>query len=155
VAFAYGVRDDERTIWHQACWGKGGPQHEVHAHWRRGGLTVVACTAAVPPKEEEVPVPQGPAIIVSPGEEIPPEEEEVLAPPFHGPIRGRSPTGHPCHGLARGRGGPSPPITVPPDGRGCLVGVPPLVSSLPFFFFSKTQEIHLILFSHKHGRFVG
>jgi hypothetical protein len=82
VAFAYGIRDDERTIWHQACWGKGGPQHEAHAHWRRGGLTVVARTAAVLPKEEEVPVPQGPAIIVSPGEEVPPEEEEVLAPPF-------------------------------------------------------------------------
>jgi hypothetical protein len=55
-----------------------------------------------------------------------------------------------------------------PEGRGCLVvvndngldrddegPVPPLVSSLCFFFFSKMQEIVLALFSHEHGRFVG
>jgi hypothetical protein len=33
--------------------------------------------------------------------------------------------------------------------------VPPLVSSSPFYFFSKMQEILLTLFSHKRGRFIG
>jgi hypothetical protein len=53
-----------------------------------------------------------------------------------------------------------PSIMVPLKGRGCLVAVddnglvPPLVSSSPFFF-SKTQEILLVHFSHKCCRFVG
>jgi hypothetical protein len=85
------------------------------------------------PLEEEVL--QGPTVAV------PSEEEEVPAPP--------------------------PPTAVPSEGRGCLIVtvddkgaddeglVLPLVSSSPFFFSSKTQEIHLSLLSHKRGRFVG
>jgi hypothetical protein len=46
-------------------------------------------------------------------------------------------------------------VAVPLEGRGCLVPVPALVSSSPFFFLSKTQKILLALFSHKCGRFVG
>jgi hypothetical protein len=38
-------------------------------------------TTAVLPEEEEVPVPQGPVVVVPPGEEVPLEEEEVPAPP--------------------------------------------------------------------------
>jgi hypothetical protein len=37
-------------------------------------------TIAVPPEEEEVPVPHGPSIVVPPEEEVPLEEEEVPAP---------------------------------------------------------------------------
>jgi hypothetical protein len=40
VVFANDVRDDERTIWCHARWGRGGPQHEAHACWGRGGLAV-------------------------------------------------------------------------------------------------------------------
>jgi hypothetical protein len=36
--------------------------------------------AVVPPKEEEVPVPQGPSVTVPPKEEVPPEEQEFLGP---------------------------------------------------------------------------
>jgi hypothetical protein len=46
-------------------------------------------------------------------------------------------------------------LTDLPEGRGCLVPIPTMVSSSPFFFFSKMQEILLAFFSHKHGRFVG
>jgi hypothetical protein len=41
---------------------------------------------------------------------VPPKEEEVPAAPL---------------------------VTVPPEGRGCLVRVPAMVSFLPFFFFLK------------------
>jgi hypothetical protein len=37
-------------------------------------------TAAVPPEEEEVPVPQGPSVVISPEEEVTPKEEEFPAP---------------------------------------------------------------------------
>jgi hypothetical protein len=37
-------------------------------------------TATVPPEEEEVPVLQGPSVVVPLEEEVPPEEEEFLAP---------------------------------------------------------------------------
>jgi hypothetical protein len=92
----------------------------------------------------------------------------LLWSPCHGATRGRSPAGPHCRSPIRGRGGPSPPPTaVPSEGRGCLIVtvdvkgaddeglVLPLVSSSPFFFSSKTQEIDLSLLSHKRGRFVG
>jgi hypothetical protein len=102
-------------------------------------------TDAVPPDEEEVPVPQGPSVVVPLGEEVPSEEEEVPAPlsqsrhraPCRGPAGGRGGPSPPCCGPTGGRGGPSPLIMVPLEGWGCLVSVPPLVSSSPFFFFLK------------------
>jgi hypothetical protein len=78
--------------------------------------------------EEEVSLLQPIIVAVSPEEEdapvpqglrrLPPEEEEV----------------------------PTPLVVVSLEGRGCLVPVSPLVSSLPFFFFSKMQDIFLALF---------
>jgi hypothetical protein len=107
----------------------------VHACWGRG-LAIIAHHYCGPlvmvPLEEEVL--QGPTVAV------PSEEEEVPTPP---------------------------PTAVPSEGRGCLIVtvddkgtddeglVLPLVSSSPFFFSSKTQEIDLSLLSHKRGRFVG
>jgi hypothetical protein len=89
-------------------------------------------TVAPPPEEEDVPVLQGTSVVVSPEEEGPPEEEGFLAPAV------MVPQGPPIIGLTGGRGGPSSPlVTVPPEGRGCLVPVPAMVSSSPFFFFSK------------------
>jgi hypothetical protein len=38
-------------------------------------------TVVVPSEEEEVPVLQGPAIVVPPEEEVMPEEEEIPSPP--------------------------------------------------------------------------
>jgi hypothetical protein len=38
VIFVDDIRYDERTIWHHAHWGSGGPQHKEHARWERGGL---------------------------------------------------------------------------------------------------------------------
>jgi hypothetical protein len=117
-------------------------------------------TVAVPSELEEVPVPQGPTIVV------PPEEEDVPVslrppPPHRGHAGGRSPTRPRYHGLARGRGGPSPtdpPIMVPSKGRGCLVVVDdkvrddeghilPLVSSSPFFFSQKCRRFFSPFFS--------
>jgi hypothetical protein len=66
-------------------------------------------TTAVPLDEEDVPVTHGLHQLPlerPPPVTVPPEEEEVLASL----------------------------VTVPSEGRGCLVPVPPLVSSLPFFF---------------------
>jgi hypothetical protein len=80
-------------------------------------------------------------------------------PPHRVPIKGRCPIGAHYHGPTGGRGGASPPIAAPPEGRGCLIvavllegrgclivmvddkgpddegPIPSLVSSLPFFFF--------------------
>jgi hypothetical protein len=107
-------------------------------------------TAAVPPEEDEVAVPQGPSIAVPPEEEVPPKEEEFPAPA----IAVLQPP--PSHGPAEEEEVPTAPlITVLLEGRGCLVPISALVSSLPFFFFLKMQEILLALFSHKRGRFVG
>jgi hypothetical protein len=66
----------------------------------------------VPPKEEEF---LASAIAVPQGRPVVvlPEEEDVLAAPL---------------------------VAVPPDGRGCLVPVPALVSSPPFFFFQKRRR---------------
>jgi hypothetical protein len=50
-------------------------------------------TTAVPPKEEEVPVPQGPVVMVLPEEEVPLEEVEI-----------------PAHAVTVPQG---PPVTVP------------------------------------------
>jgi hypothetical protein len=66
----------------------------------------------VPPKEEEF---LASAIAVPQGRPVVvlPEEEDVLAAPL---------------------------VAVPPDGRGCLVPVPALVSSPPFFFFKNVGD---------------
>jgi hypothetical protein len=138
--FADDVRDNEGTIWHHACWGRGGAHHEAHACWGRG-LAVVAHHHCGPTGGRRGPSPTGPHYRGPTG--------------GRSPTEGRGPTGPSCHGPTRGRGGPSPPLAILSEGRGCLVLVPPLVSSSPFFFFSKTQEILLTLFCHKRGRFVG
>jgi hypothetical protein len=75
-------------------------------------------------EEEEVPVPQGTTVVVPPKEEVPPEEEvfptpAVAVPPDLEEV------------LA------APLVVVPPEGRRCLVPVPAMVSSLPFFFLKK------------------
>jgi hypothetical protein len=99
--------------------------------------------AMVPQKEEEVLVPQGPCITILP------EEEEFPAPAV------MVPQGPPCHDPIGGRGGPSNPLVmVPPEGRGCLVPVPAMVSYSPFFFL-KNRGDSSRSFSHKCGRFVG
>jgi hypothetical protein len=120
-------------------------------------------TVVVPPEEEEVPVPQGPAVMVPLGEEVPPEEEEVPAPCrgpttglcCHGPARGRSPTCPPIAVPLEEEEVPAPPVMVLPKGRGCHVLVPPLVSSSPFFFSQNHRRFFSPFFSHKRGRFVG
>jgi hypothetical protein len=90
-------------------------------------------TIAVPPEEEEVPVPQGLSITVSPEEEVPPEEEEFPAPAVV-----VSPEEEEVLAALL--------LTDLPEGRGCLVPIPTMVSSSPFFFFSKMQEILLAFF---------
>jgi hypothetical protein len=90
----------------------------------------------VVPQGPSIAVPQGPSIAVPPEEEVPLKEEEFLAPTV---------------GVSQG-----PPIAVPPEeeevpvaplvavlpeGRGCLVPVPTLVSSPPFFFFLKNAGV--------------
>jgi hypothetical protein len=77
-------------------------------------------TTAPSPEEEEVPVPQGTSVVVPLEEEVPPEEEEVLAAPL---------------------------VMVPPEGRGCLVPVPAMVSSSPFFFSQKGRRFFSPFFS--------
>jgi hypothetical protein len=120
-------------------------------------------TATVPPEEEEVLVLQGSTAVVPPEEEVLPEKVEVATPPCHGPAAGPH-----NHGPAGGRIPTAPPVTVLPEeedvlahlvvvlseGKGCLVPVPPLVSSSPFFFFKNAGDSSRP-FSHKHGRFVG
>jgi hypothetical protein len=57
-------------------------------------------------------------------------------------LRGRSPTGAPCRGPTRGRGGPiPPPVVVPREGRECLVSV------------DDNSRVLLFFFSQKHSRF--
>jgi hypothetical protein len=80
-------------------------------------------TAAVPPEEEDVPVPQG-------LHRLPPEELDV-------PVLLERP---PVAVLA-------PLVAVPPDGRGCLIPVPPLVSSSLIFFSQKRRRFFLPFFS--------
>jgi hypothetical protein len=88
---------------------------------------------AVPPEDEEVPVLQGPSIVILPEEEVPPEEEEFPAPAVTVQLEEEE---VPASLLVR----------VLPERRGCLVPIPVLVSYSPFFFFSKMQEILLALF---------
>jgi hypothetical protein len=158
TVFADNVRDIERTIWHHACWGRGGPQCEAHARWGKGGLAVVAPHYCGPVGGRGGPSPIGPryhGLARGRGGSNP-----AARPPYHSSARGRSLVGPHYHCPTDGRGGPSPaapPVAVPPEGRGCLVVtvndkgpddeglIPPLVSSSPFFFFSKMEEILLAL----------
>jgi hypothetical protein len=81
----------------------------------------------VPLEEEEILVPQGPSVAVTPKEEVPPEEEEFPAPTVMvSPEEEEVPAGF--------------LFTVPPEGRGCLVPVPTLVSFSPFFFSQKRRR---------------
>jgi hypothetical protein len=103
-------------------------------------------TVVVPPEEEEVPVPQGPAVMVPLGEEVRPEEEEVPAPllwSHHKALLSRSCQRKksympPYRGPTGGRGGPSPPCHAPTERK----GMPCLGTSLGKFFtllfFSKS-----------------
>jgi hypothetical protein len=91
VVFVDDVRDNEKTIWHRAHWGRGGTQREVHARWGRGGLTIVVRHCYGPTGGIGGPSPTGARC--------------------HGPARGRggpSLSGHPYHGPIKGRGGHGP-----------------------------------------------
>jgi hypothetical protein len=80
-------------------------------------------TAAVPPEEDDVLVPQGLHRLL-------PEEEDIPVPLERPPITV-----------------PAPLVTVPRERWGCLVPVPPLVSSSPFFFSQKHRRFILPFFS--------
>jgi hypothetical protein len=130
----------------------------VHAHWERGGLAVIARHCCGPARGSGRPSPTGPPLtpargrgrfnpigapyvaILGPLVTVPPEEEVPQAPPVAVPPEEEEV--------------PASLVAVLSEGRRCLVPVPPLVSSSPFFF-SKTQDILLALFSYKRGRFVG
>jgi hypothetical protein len=86
-------------------------------------------TAAVPPEEEDVPVPQGSSVAVPREGEVPLEEEEFSAPIVVVP-QGPPITVPPEEEEVLA----TPLVMVPPKGRGCLVLVPAMVSSSPFFF---------------------
>jgi hypothetical protein len=126
-SFAGDIRDDERTIWHCTCWGRGGPQREAQARWGRG-LAVTARHCYGPTKGRGGPNPAGPHC--------------------HGPARGRggsSPTTRtPIVVPLEGTGGLV--VTVDdkgPDDEGL---VPPLVSSSPFFLAQKHRRFFLLFF---------
>jgi hypothetical protein len=126
------VRDDEEEVSNVKCMHVG--EEEV--------LLSLPKTATVPPEEEEVPVPQGPSIMVPSEEEVPPEEEEPPAPAIA--LQQASPIAVPPE---EEEVPTAPLVTVPPEGRGCLVPVPPLVSSSPFFFSEERRRFVSPFFS--------
>jgi hypothetical protein len=90
--------------------------------------------------EEEVSLSQPITVVVPQEEEVPLEEEEYLAPTVV-VLQAPPPVAVPPEEEEV----PSAPlVAVPPEGRGCLVPVPTLVSFSPFF--SKMQEILLAIF---------
>jgi hypothetical protein len=91
-------------------------------------------TATVALEEEEVPVPRGQSVMVTPEEEVPPKEEEFPA--------------HTFTVLSEEEEVPaSPLVVVPPEGRGCLVPVLTMVSSSPFFFLKNAGDCSRPFFS--------
>jgi hypothetical protein len=96
VVFAYDFRDDERTIWHHARWGRGGLQCEAHARWGRGGLTVAACHCCGPAGGRGDPSPTWPHCYGPTGgrggpSPPPPCHSPTIGPHCCGPAGGRSP----------------------------------------------------------------
>jgi hypothetical protein len=160
--FVDDVRDYERTIWHHARWGRGGKRMRIREEEVSLSQPI---TTTVPPEEEEVPVPWGPAVVIPPGEEVPLNGRGGPSPPplswFHCmALQSWSHQRKKSHrfplSLSRRRKRRSQPLCHSPTRR---KGMPCLGTALGKFFallfFSKTQEILLILFSHKHNRCVG
>jgi hypothetical protein len=98
----------------------------------------------VPPEEDEVPILQGPSVAVPPKEEVLPEEEEfrtsaVTVP--HGPSVVVLPEKEEVPAA------PPPLVVVPSEGRGCLVPIPTMVVSWPFFFLKNAEDSSRPFFS--------
>jgi hypothetical protein len=153
VVFADDVRDNERTIWHHTHWGRGGPQCEAHARWGRGGLAIAACHCCGPTGGRGGP--------------------SLVGPHYHGPARGRggpnplsrsyrraplswsrrrkeshrAPLSQSRRRKRRSQPPPPTPVVVLLEGRVCLVSVPPLVWSSPFFFSQKCKRFFSPFFS--------